>query len=88
MKVYFKNEAHFRGAETMEEMMLWYDDEKVGFPGAVGEAGRYFEKKYGLPATVCEVNASLIDEDELVVDGVRVVASSDRPKGTYLIGGR
>lgn len=82
------DEAHFQGAETMDEMMLWFDENGVGFPGAVGEAGRYFEEKYGLPAAVCEVNASLMDEDELDVDGVRVVASSDRPKGTYLIGGR
>lgn len=53
----------------MQTGMLWFDNSKTGMEEKVRQAADYYQKKYGLKATVCFAPAGT---EAMSVNGIQV----------------
>ncbi len=61
----------------MESGMLWFDnDQKTDFTAKVRNATAYYQKKYGKAPNACYVHPSMLPQDLIVIDGVRMYVSN------------
>jgi hypothetical protein len=61
----------------MKEGLLWYDDNPArDLAEKIGPAARRYRQKFGVPANVCYVHPSVLDNNGKVreVDGLRVAS--------------
>jgi len=66
--------------------LLWYDaDPKRDLADKVARAAARYREKFGVPATVCRINPTLLDR-EIRLDGVRVVPAQNVLLHHFLVG--
>ncbi len=66
--------------------MLWYDDSPLALKERIEKAAAYYAEKHGRKPNLCLVHPSMLNGDELRVNGVLVRRFSSVRPGHFWIG--